>query len=195
MASGGRSGGSEAPGALTGAPLGSLVELIRLSAEPAASHAAQEVSRRFLPLLRKFWHANNCGEYDDFSQEVLTRLFAALPHLRVVEAFPGLFRQIVVTSAADFWRRQRPPGPEVSQEELESLPDPSADFSEELVTKLLVRSYLELLPSREREVVELLYFADLDPAEVAQMLGIAPGAVRTTKVRAIGRLRDAIRKM
>ena len=59
-----------------------------------------------------------------------------------------------------------------------------------------MRSYLELLSRREREVLELLYFEDMDPADAAKVLGITAGALRTTKVRALTRLRDALgRKM
>jgi len=177
-------------------PLGALVELLRLRSEPTASRAAAEVARRFSPLVRRFWRTNRCGDYDDFSQEVLTRLFVALPHLRSVDAFPGLFRQIVLATAADFWRRRHPPGVDVPEEQLHAIADPVADFSEALVTRLLVRSYLELLSRREREVLELLYFEDMDPADAAKVLGITAGALRTTKVRALTRLRDALgRKM
>jgi len=45
-------------------------------------------------------------------------------------------------------------------------------------------------------VLELLYFEDMDPADAAKVLGITAGALRTTKVRALTRLRDALgRKM
>lgn len=186
---------SEAREGLADAALGSLVELLRLQSEPAASRSAVEIARRFSPLIRRFWRLNRCGDYEDFSQEVLTRLFVALPHLRTAAAFPGLFRQIVVGAAADYWRRHQPAGVDVPDEELKELPDPDADFTEALVTRLLVGSYLELLPSREREVLQLLYFADLDTSEAARILGITPGALRTTKVRALARLREAIRNM
>lgn len=175
--------------------LGMLVELVRFQVEPGASRAAKEIARRFSPLIRSFWHAKRCGEYEDFSQEVLTRLFVALPHLRDVDAFPGLLRQIVVTAAADYWRRYRDPGVDVTEEVLEEIADPSADFSEELISKLFVLSYLEKLPAREREVLRLLYYDDLDPEEIANLLTISAGAVRTTKVRALTRLRELLKKM
>lgn len=195
MSSDDRSGASELPHGLAEVALGALVELVRLQAEPAASRAAAELARRFSPLIRRYWRDKRCGDYEDFSQEVLTRLFAALPHLRKVAAFPGLFRQVVVGAAADHWRRHRPGEVDLPDAELEKIAAPDADFGEELVTRLLVRSHLELLPAREREVLRLLYFGDLDVAEAARVIGITPGAVRTTKVRALARLRDALGKM
>lgn len=196
MTSDDRSGVSDGsvPG-LADATLGTLVELLRLRAEPAASHAASEIACRFSPLIRRFWRSNRCGDLEDFSQEVLTRLFVALPHLRSIDAFPGLFRQVVVGAAADYWRRQQPAVVDMSDEDLREIPDLTADFSEELITRLLVRSYLDLLPPREREVLVLLYLADMDVAEAAERLGITPGALRTTKVRALTRLRDALKKV
>lgn len=182
-------------GVFADAAIGMLVELIRLETEPAASHAAKEIARRFSPLIRSYWYSKRCGEYDDFSQEVLTRLFVALPHLREAEAFPGLFRQIVVRAAADYWRRFQPLGEDVPEEELEEIADPAGDFSEELVTKLFVLSYLDKLPPRERQILWMLYYEDLDPVEIANLLSISQGAVRTTKVRALTRLREALKKM
>lgn len=190
-----KSGDSDLRRGMADASLVTLVDLLRLQTEPLSSWAAAEIGRRFASLIRRFWRANRCGDYEDFSQEVLTRLFSALPRLRAADAFPGLFRQVVVGAAADYWRHRQPDVVDVPDEQFGEIPDPDADFGEELVTRLLVRSYLELLPSRERQVLLLLYFDDMDALEVANALGISAGAVRTTKVRALRRLREAITKM
>lgn len=196
MISEGRSEGSDGARRWAGqAPLDALVAALRLGSEPVASAAAGEVGRRFSPLVRKYWRAQQCGEYTDFFQEVMVRLFVALPGLRESGAFPGLFRRIVIGAAADYWRSLEPT---VADHRSDAMPAPEAveeSFDEDLITCLIVRTYLEVLPPREREVIEFIYMHDLDVVEVAQAIGVTPGAVRTTKRRALQKLRAVARKM
>ena len=51
---------------------------------------------------------------------------------------------------------------------------------------------LELLTERQREVLFLHYFADLDYATIAEALGISPGTVGATLSTARGTLRRAL---
>jgi RNA polymerase sigma factor (sigma-70 family) len=55
-----------------------------------------------------------------------------------------------------------------------------------------VMAALQLLPRRQREVIVLRYYADLDAAEIAATLGITPGAVRATISRALAALGQAV---
>jgi len=166
-----------------------LARLRNRDNEDTSSQAAVEILRRFQPLLRKYWAWHRLGGYEDFVQETMLRLFIALPRLRDSEAFPGLFRRIVIGTATDALRHKRFEGSDSAAVDAETL---STKFDESLATAVVVRSYLELLPPREREVVHLLYFEDLDASEVAQRLGLSAGAVRMTKSRAISRLRELL---
>ena len=51
---------------------------------------------------------------------------------------------------------------------------------------------LSALPSRQREVVILRYYADLSEAEIAEALGISRGAVKSHTARAKGSLRTVL---
>ncbi len=51
---------------------------------------------------------------------------------------------------------------------------------------------LELLTERQREVLFLHYFADLDYATIADALGISPGTVGATLSTARGAMRRAL---
>ena len=53
---------------------------------------------------------------------------------------------------------------------------------------------LRLLPRRQREVLVLRYYLDLDVAEIAGILRIAPSAVRSTCTRGLARLARALRE-
>jgi RNA polymerase sigma-70 factor (ECF subfamily) len=52
-----------------------------------------------------------------------------------------------------------------------------------------VQAALEQLPPRDREVLVLLYMDDLSAVEIAAILGLTEGAVRTRHLRALERLR------
>ena len=166
-----------------------LIQLRDGDDRDASSRAAAEIVRRFQPLLRKYWAWHRLDEYRDFVQEVMVRLFAALPHLREPDAFPGLFRRVVIGTASDALRRKRSTGIEAVDIDSEEL---TTEFDESLATAVIVRSYLELLPPREREVIYLLFFEDLDTTEVARDLNLSVGAVRMTKSRAVSRLRRVL---
>ena len=49
------------------------------------------------------------------------------------------------------------------------------------------------LAAADRELIGLRYGSELDTAEVAGLLGISEGSVRTRLWRALGRLRDVLR--
>lgn len=173
-------------------PLPEVIGLLRSDEHDArSSAAATEILRRFQPLLRKYWLGRRAGEYEDFVQEAMVRLFIALPKLRDAAAFPGLFRRIVIGTAADTLKGMR---------ELDTVYDVSEDelaleFDHAISTAVVVRSYLEELSPREREVVELSFFEDLSAAEVALRLGVSEGSARMTKSRAVARLRTILVKV
>jgi len=48
------------------------------------------------------------------------------------------------------------------------------------------------LPERDRIALELRYFLDLNEAEMAIVLGVARGTVKSRLSRALARLRDAL---
>lgn len=185
------SGASEAGGStLADLPLREVIGQLRLDdRDPRSSAAAAEILRRFQPLLRKYWAWHRLGEYEDFVQESMLRLFIALPRLRDVDSFPGLFRRIVIGTATDALRARELKGEELVDLDEEQL---SEAFDDSFATAVVVRSYLEHLPPKEREVIQMAFFEDLDPREIAARLEVTEGAVRTTKSRAIARLRTIL---
>lgn len=164
-----------------------LVSQLRLASSTEASLYVEEIIRRFEPLLRAAWpRVALIVEYRDFVQEVFSRLFEGLPALRTAKAFPGYFRKIVFSVASSLARRSSSVH-EVHVEEPNELPWVGG---EAFTLRIFVRSYLELLPRQEREVIRLLFLEELPTSEASERLGIEPGAVRMTKSRALRRLRE-----
>ena len=163
-----------------------LILKLREASFDAASQYCEELIIRFEPLLRSAWQRDITGEYQDFVQDVFVRLFAGLPQLRNPKAFPGYFRTIVLSVASSRWR-SRGRAPYQTDAEVENLVHGS---DEDLITRILVRTYIERLPSRERDVIAMVYLQDLPTSEIAHKLSIKTGAVRALKSRALNRLRE-----
>lgn len=155
-----------------------------------------ELIRRFEPLTRRMWLrlGGNPSEYPDFRQEVWLKVLRSLPQLQDPAAFAGFFRRLVLNSAYDELRRSSSRERMlVPLEGIEEAPE-LADSLEDVDNAILVRSYLEALPQREREVLEKEFLDGLSVSEIARAWGISQGAVRMTKSRAINKLRAIVHK-
>jgi DNA-directed RNA polymerase specialized sigma24 family protein len=89
--------------------------------------------------------------------------------------------RIVLNAARDARRRNRPGDPE-ARNPVSLGDEPSGPP-------------LELLSERQREVVFLHYYADLDYAAIGSALGISPGTVGATLTAARRRLRNALQEV
>jgi RNA polymerase sigma factor (sigma-70 family) len=65
-----------------------------------------------------------------------------------------------------------------------TAPDPGRDLD--------LEDALRRLPERQRQVVVLYFQQDLQIGEIAEILGIAPSAVKTHKARGLARLNDLL---
>jgi len=85
------------------------------------------------------------------------------------------------------WRRRRREVSVADPSTVVNLPA-AQEASESLVDPGIMAALLRL-PARQREVIALRVFVDLDTARTAQMLGITPSAVKAHLARAIATLR------
>jgi RNA polymerase sigma-70 factor (ECF subfamily) len=149
----------------------------------------EELTSRFEPLLRRSWHKGAfSSEYIEYAQDVFLMLYRRLPQLRSPKAFPGYFRKVALSVAANHARKSRLLL-QATAKEIESVVD---RMDEDLFMTIFVRSYLEHLPSPERVVLNLRFLKGLGTAEIATELGQTPKAVRSIKDRGINRLRDIL---
>ena len=98
-----------------------------------------------------------------------------------------------LNARVSWWRRHRRevelPGSGAETASRDGDADGALD--RELVDRTLVAALLRL-PARQREVVALRIFLDLDTARTAQTLGIAPGTVTAHLARAMAALREEL---
>lgn len=124
---------------------------------------------------------------EDLAQTALVRTYAAWRRVRRDDAL-AYARRVLVNLNIDRLRRRRmlevPPPDGFDPAEPTSASDRSDDRDE-------VVRMLAALTDKERRVVVLRHYFDLSEAQVAKELGIAPGTVKSTLSRALGKLRTA----
>lgn len=128
------------------------------------------------------------------AEDVVQDCFIALHRAwwRVRDTSSALFylRRSVINKSRSVLRRRA-----VAGRHLQARPPdlPSAEESALAgVQRSSVLEALSALPSRQREVVILRYYADLSEAEIADALGISRGAVKSHTARAKGSLRTVL---
>jgi RNA polymerase sigma-70 factor (sigma-E family) len=147
----------------------------------------QFVARSGRTLLRTAWlMTGDRGHAEDILQTVLERTARRWERLSgEPEAYA---RRAVINLSTDRWRRRRARVDEVAllNEDIALAPDETALF--DLRDQLLAD--LRSLPPRQRAVLVLRYFHDLDEAETARTLGVSAGTVKSSASRGLMRLRE-----
>ena len=182
---------SDTASAVRSLPVGELISHLRSASDkPEASIYCEELIRRFRPLIHRAWRRSGLDvEFADFLQDVLLRLFKSLPSLNEPKAFPGYFRLIVLSVAAEQARKQLK-GPAVSSiDDADTLKRLVINIDDEILTGLFVRTYLELLNLKERAVLTLEFLEGYPTDRIANELGASPGTVRVIRGRALKKLR------
>lgn len=143
---------------------------------------AQDASPR---LLRAAWLI--CGDAqqaEDLVQSALVKVFERWARLRTGN--PAAYaRRCMVHEHIDGTRRRR-------GERLTSAPPDRGATDPVPPDTVWLMSALATLPSRERQVVVLRHYSDLPEAEVADLLGISVGTVKSAASRGVAKLRAAL---
>lgn len=128
----------------------------------------------------------------DTAQELVDEAFArACASWRKVGKHPAPAAWVVRTALNESisrWRRRRR---EVAVPDLGTFADlPGADGVGGSAVDPRIMAALLRLPARQRQVVALRVFLDLDTDRTAAVLGVAPSTVKAHLARALGALRD-----
>jgi RNA polymerase sigma-70 factor (sigma-E family) len=134
--------------------------------------------RRTAYLIVRDWHAA-----EDVTQLGFARLYVVWPRVRpaTLEAYA---RKIVVNEALGWLRRRR------RDHLTDAVPERAATTPDE--SPLDVGHALGLLPGQQRAIIALRFLDDLSVAEVARVLDLAEGTVKSQTSRALATLRAHI---
>ncbi len=135
------------------------------------------------------------GTAEEVVQDAFVALHGSWTRLRDPGAALPYLRRSVVNGARSVLRRRG-----VRERHLEALrtswSEPAGPGADEAAVvaerRRQVLAALQSLPARQREVVALRYYADLDEATIASVLGISRGAVKSHAHRAVRRLQDLL---
>jgi RNA polymerase sigma factor (sigma-70 family) len=125
------------------------------------------------------------GDAEDQVAEAFVRAFASWRKVRRHPAPRAWVVRTALNAGASSWRKTR--------RELPMDPgdhDPAAPADSPFGLDPVIVKALRRLPDRQREVIALRVFLDLDIDSTATLLGIAPGTVRAHLSRAVATLRS-----
>jgi RNA polymerase sigma-70 factor (sigma-E family) len=124
---------------------------------------------------------------EDVYQETLHRLFL---HWSRVDNPWGFSRQVMHNIVVDLARaRQRRPRELELYDNYDGKDPKSGDPASAAELRPAVLAALDTLTVHQRAIVVLRYFADLSQDEVAELLGVSAGTVKSTASRAVAQLR------
>jgi RNA polymerase sigma-70 factor (sigma-E family) len=129
------------------------------------------------------------GDYqraEDLAQIALMQAFRAWRKVQKADDPHTYVRRILINSYLSMTRRRsftEAPAAEIDSEH--TVPDPATD----IVNSDDLWRALATLSARERVVLVLRYYQDMDDRTIADLLGIKPSSVRGTASRALAALR------
>jgi RNA polymerase sigma-70 factor, ECF subfamily len=122
---------------------------------------------------------------EDLVQTALVKTYLAWSRLGGIGAVESYARKVMVTTATSWWRRRW-------HAELSTAAPPDrsvADDTEACAERDRVWRLVRALPPRQRAVLVLRYYEDLPEAEVARVLDLSVGTVKSHTARALTTLR------
>lgn len=147
----------------------------------------------------------NAEEAADLTQDTFVRAYSALGTLRDEAMFYGWLRQIAVNLARNRYKRQTrvrmesldetlvsEDGGEVLRELTDAAPGPER-LAEDAELRGRVEDAVASLSEDHRTVITLHHLEHMDVAEIARLLGVSVGTVKSRLARARGQLYRKLR--
>ena len=130
------------------------------------------------------------GHAEDLLQTALLR--TALKWHGAREHPEAFVRKVLVNLARDRFRRLRRRVTEHPVDALPPAPASHRDHTQDVVDRAVISRALATLPRRQREVVVLRFFEDLNVADTAAAMGTSEGTVKSYTSRALTHLRELL---
>ncbi|MCP9952003.1 SigE family RNA polymerase sigma factor [Actinomadura madurae] len=126
------------------------------------------------------------AEAEDLLQAALAKTYLAWDRIEDRSAVDGYVRRAMVNTQISWWRRRK-----LDVYPTDQLPDrPVEDHTARSETRDALTRALRRLPERQRLAVMLRYYEDMSEREIAEVLGVSVGTVKSTVSRAMARLRE-----
>lgn len=157
--------------------------------EQAAGQFREYVAARQAALFRSaLLLTGHRQDAEDLLQAALTKLAGRWPTIQRTGAPDAYVRTTMYHQWVSWWRRHRRGREYV----LDAVPEVAAseDLAADSSLRLALAEVLRQLTPRQRAVIVLRYYEDLPESEVARILGVGVGTVRSQAHRTLARLRQ-----
>jgi RNA polymerase sigma-70 factor (sigma-E family) len=142
----------------------------------------------FWPLRRVgFLLTGDWDQAEELAQEAMARTYAVWPRVRGYDRPAAYARKVLVNRHRSLLRRAAVEARHLVASRPEDRHQP--DFGGD---DLVLWQALQRLPARQRAAIILRYYLDLPETEVASLLGVPPGTVKSWTHRGLTRLRDRL---
>ena len=125
---------------------------------------------------------------EDLVQATLTKIYLAWDRIADRQHVDAYARRALVNEHRSTWRRTSR-RPELL---LAALPDHGHEQTSYDGEREAVWRFVQSLPPRQRAVIVLRYYEDLSETEIADLLGISAGTVKSQASRALAALRERV---
>lgn len=126
------------------------------------------------------------AEAEDLLQAALAKTYLAWDRIEDRSALDGYVRRAMVNTQISWWRRRK-----LDVYPTDQLPErPVEDTTDRSEMRDALGRALSRLPERQRLAVMLRYYEDMSEREIAEVLGVSVGTVKSTVSRAMARLRE-----
>jgi RNA polymerase sigma-70 factor (sigma-E family) len=151
--------------------------------DPAFRDYVRERSRALLRTA--YLLTGNRADAEDLVQSALAKTYLAWDRIEDRGALDGYVRRAMVNTHISWWRRRR-----VEEYPTDEVPDRAvADHAVSSDIQEALRRAVDRLPQRMRAAVTLRFYEDMTEAEIAEVLGVSLGTVKSTVSRAVAKLR------
>ena len=127
--------------------------------------------------------SNEADALDAIAQMTL-QIVEKIHTLRAAEAFPAWSRKILVNVCREFWRKN----PKTLPLEEALTKESAGELA--LEDELILRQFVSQLPEIHREVIYLRFYLDYEYKDIASLLDIPEGTVKSRLNRALDTLRQ-----
>ena len=157
--------------------------------------ALAEAYQRWSSLIHtSAWRATgNPADAADITQAVFVSAWRGRQGFDATKgSLPGWLMTITRRRIADHWEERSREARRVAAVATVADPDPAGASSEFVIDRVLLADELERLGEPQRRIIELAFFQDLTHGQIASLLDLPPGTVKSHIRRSLDRLRTRL---
>ena len=135
--------------------------------------------KRYLPMCMYYFCRSrflNTETAQDLVQEVFLKIYRSLSQFQIGTSFKAWLTTITRNTANDHFREQKVGVGSINIDPTDNI---CIDAEKSIIKKTMVQKAMDVLPEKQREIIELRYFWDMDSPEIGKLMDMPEGTVRS----------------